>query len=260
MTKRDNKPTTRIGTPTSDAARLKMRGKDTLSEVVGEMSFAEAFYFIVTGKEPDETQARVFDAALVILMDHGLTPTAVVSRLVHDSVPDDIQVGMAAGLLMVGNKYAGTIQGAGALLAEGMDYDGDPRDWAKEVIRDFREKKKRIPGFGHPYYKDADPRAERLFEIARNAGVKGDYIERIKILEEEIEKSAGKKIVLNVTGALGAVLSEIHFPPKAMRAVSAVGRAAGLTAHMLEEDDRPITPGVVEFVNAIDYEDPPGED
>ena len=70
----------------------------------------------------------MLDAALVMLMDHGLTQSAVVARLVDELVPDDIQVPIAAGLLMVGNKYIGTMAGAGKLLAEGHAHAGDKRN------------------------------------------------------------------------------------------------------------------------------------
>ena len=46
------KPTTRIGTPTSETTKFRMRGKDVLKEIVGHKSFSEAFYFIVSGREP----------------------------------------------------------------------------------------------------------------------------------------------------------------------------------------------------------------
>ena len=76
-------PTTRIGTPTSDTDRFRMRGKDVLSEIIGEMSFTEAFYFIVTGRELTKEQAKTFDACVIILMDHGITPQALVARVVE---------------------------------------------------------------------------------------------------------------------------------------------------------------------------------
>ena len=34
-----DKPFTRIGTPTSDTDRFRMRGRDVLSEILGEKSF-----------------------------------------------------------------------------------------------------------------------------------------------------------------------------------------------------------------------------
>jgi citrate synthase len=107
-----------------------MRGRDTLTDVVGRMSFAEAFYLIVTGREAGERERRVMDAALIILMDHGITPTAMVSRLIRDSLPDQPQVAVAAGVMMVGDKLAGTMAGAGAYLEEGIGQP-DAREWAK---------------------------------------------------------------------------------------------------------------------------------
>lgn len=251
-----DKPFTRIGTPTSDTDRFRMRGKDVLSEVVGVKSFSETFYLLVTGRDLPENHVRTFDACMVILMDHGITPTALVARMVHDSLPDDIQLPMIAGSMMVGNKFAGTMAGAGAIFKEGVEAGGDPREFAQEVIARHKEQKKFIPGYGHPYYFPTDPRADRMFQIAMDGGATGDYIELAKILAEEIEKSRGKPLTLNVTGALGAVLNEVDFPVETMRAVAAVGRAAGLIGHIREEMENPIVPSVVEFINNIEYRDP----
>ncbi|MEX2453859.1 MAG: citryl-CoA lyase [Rhodospirillaceae bacterium] len=251
-----DKPFTRIGTPTSNTEQFRMRGKDVLTEILGVKSFSETFYFIVTGRELPEAHVRTFDACMVILMDHGLTPTALVARMVHDSLPDDVQLPMIAGAMMVGNKFAGTMAGAGAIFKEGASWEGDRHEWAADVVRRFREQKKFIPGYGHPYYFPTDPRAERMFQIATEGGAKGDYIELAKILGEEIARARGKPLTLNVTGALGAVLNEIDFPVEVMRAIAAVGRAAGLIGHVYEEMQNPIAPAVVDFINNIEYRDP----
>ena len=228
-------PTTEIGSTHSQTDVLTIRGRDTLSEIVGEKSFTETFFFIVTGKMPNAGQTICFDACLTILMDHGLTPSALVARLTEDSVPDDMQVAVSAGLLLVANRHVGTMSGAGKLLADGVAYQGEPRSWAAKIVADHRSQKKRLPGFGHPHYYPDDPRAVRLFEVARDAGCYGRHMELIKLLEEEIETSMGKHLPLNVTGAMAAVLGEIGFPVEAMRGVAVVGRAAGLVAHIVEE-------------------------
>ncbi len=246
-------PVTRIGSPTSDADRFRMRGRDMLGEIVGEKSFAEAFYLIVTGRAPSPGQARILDACMIVLMDHGLTPMALVSRLVEDAVPTDIQVPVAAGLLMVGNRFAGTMAGCGRILQECRAAGGDSRSWLAAEVAKYRAANRHIPGFGHPYYKSADPRSARLFEVAATNGAAGDHVALVKLLGEEADKAAGRHLTLNVTGALGAVLCEIDFPVEAMRACTVVGRAAGLAAHALEEKTSPITPSVVDFVNGIDY-------
>ena len=246
---------TRIGSPPTDTSRLRMRGKDVLTEVVGKLTFAETFFLIAIGRLPTATERAVLDAALVMLMDHGLTQSAVVARLVEELVPDDIQVPIAAGLLMVGNKYIGTMAGAGKLLAEGHAHAGDKAQWAEETVRRHREAKRRMPGFGHPYYKGEDPRAKRLFEIARAAGVKGDFIALAELLKAAAGRAAGRPVPLNATGALAAILSEIAFPLELMRAVAVIGRCAGLAAHVYEEKTSPIVPDILRAVEGIPYEE-----
>lgn len=249
-------PTTRIGSPTSDTERFRMRGKDVLTEILGEKTFTEAFYFIVTGRELTPGEAKIFDSALIILMDHGITPMALVARMVENAVPTDIQIPVAAGIMMVGNRFAGTMAGCGQILQDCKAQDGDNRAWLAAKADEYRAQKRFMPGFGHPYYKPDDPRAARLFEIARANGAKGEYIELVQILGEEVDRAAGRHLTLNVTGALGAVLSEISFPVEVMRACSVVGRAAGLVAHVLEEKSNPIVDDVVNYVNNIEYLDP----
>ena len=251
-----DKPFTRIGTPTSDTERFRMRGRDVLTEILGKKSFSETFYLLVTGNELPEEYARTFDACMVILMDHGITPTALVARMVHGSLPEDVQLPMIAGAMMVGNKFAGTMAGSGAIFREGVEAGGDPREFAQMIIARHKEQKKFIPGYGHPYYFPTDPRSDRMFQIAREGGVRGKYIQLAKILAEEIEKSRGKPLTLNVTGALGAVLNEVDFPVEVMRGVAAVSRAAGLIGHVYEEMENPIAPSVVDFINSIEYRDP----
>ena len=246
-------PETRIGSHVNDASRLRLRGKDTLSEVIGTMSFSQGFYLAVTGREPTPAQSRVFDAALLLLMDHGLTPSALVARLVADSSPDDEQIPLAAGALMIGNRFAGTMAGAGRLLSEGHAFAGDKRVWADQLVARMRQAKQRLPGFGHNAYKGEDPRATRLFDIAREAGVEGSYIELIHILGEAADAAAGKHIVLNATGALGAVLHEIRFPVEAMRSVAVVARVAGLSAHILEERTAPIANALLNHSETFTY-------
>jgi len=244
-----DKPVTRIGSAHARTDALTMRGRDTLAEIVGVKSFSETFFFIVTGRMPTSGETRCFDACLNVLMDHGLTPSAVVARLVEDSVPEDMQVAMAAGLLVVGNRHVGTMSGAGKLLAAALAEGGDLRAWAQKTAAQFRAQKRRVPGFGHPHYFPDDPRAARLFAVAEAAGCKGHAIAAITLLGEEIDKAMERHLTLNVTGAMAAVLTEIGFPVEAMRGVAVVGRAAGLVAHIYEEKQAGISRALLEIAD-----------
>ena len=94
-------------------------------------------------------------------MDHGITPSALVTRLVADTLPTDIQVAMAAGLLTIGNKFMGTIAGCGALLEKGMASGLAADKWAAETVAEYMKAKRKFPGFGHPDYFPDDPRTVR---------------------------------------------------------------------------------------------------
>ena len=112
-----------------------------------------------------------------------------------------------------------------------------------------------MPGFGHPAYFPDDPRTVRLFEVAREASVKGDYIRLVKLLEQELEKQGKRRVPLNATGAIGALLCEIDVPVAAMRGIAVISRSAGLLAHAMEELETGTTPEVLSLVTeAIPYE------
>jgi citrate synthase len=246
--------TTRIGSPMSEIDRLRFRGKDTLTELVGKATFTECVFLGVAGRMPTPLETRILDACLVILMDHGITPSALVTRLVADSVPTDLQVPIAAGLLTVGNKFIGTMAGAGALLSEGVASALPGEQWAAETVAAYRKEGKRLPGFGHPAYFPDDPRTVRLFAVAAEAGVAGKHIRLARLLETEIAKQGSRKLPLNATGAIGALLCEIGFPVAAMRGVAVVSRSAGLLAHAVEELETETMPHVWTMVtDAVAY-------
>ena len=88
-------PRTRIATSTTHTIRVG--GRDLINELIGEYSYTEMLYFLTCGTMPQSAQTRILDACLVTLMEHGLTPSAVITRLMADSVPEEPQVAISAG-------------------------------------------------------------------------------------------------------------------------------------------------------------------
>ena len=94
-----------------------------------------------------------------------------------------------------------------------------------------------------------------MLEIAREHGVAGRYVALLKMLSEELDRASAKRITVNVTGALGALLSELGFPAAAMRGLAVVSRSAGFV-HTVEEAGQPISPALMNFAGDIEYRDP----
>lgn len=219
---------------TSDLTSITVRGRDLVNDLVGELTFTEMLYFLSTGRKPDAGQAKVLDACLVTIMEHGINPSTIVSRLIADTVPDEPQVAIAAGLLAVGGVFAGTSEQCAEILQR-LAKEGDVRKTAERLIASGQP----IPGFGHLHHKPDDPRTPRLFAVAEKAGVKQTHARLLQALSRAIDEVKGRHITINATGAIGALMLDIDVPLAAIRCFSVVARSAGLTAHLLEEKTNP---------------------
>jgi citrate synthase len=241
---------------TSDAKSITVRGKDLVNDLMGKLSFTAMTYFLVAGRMPIDSQVCVLDACLVTLMEHGWTPTSIIARLAADSVPGQSQVGIAAGLLAIGDVFVGTMEGCGRILAEGLKHP-DKNVYCRDVVADYRNRKKPMPGFGHPFHKPDDPRPPRLFTIAREAGCTGNAITLLQTLSKELDRAAGRHLTINATGAIAALLLEIDLTPDVMRSIAVISRSAGLAGHLVEEQRNPSARRIWQLAEEhIPYEQP----
>jgi len=225
-------PTTRIARHTEQA--IYVRGASLVDDLIGQLTFTEMMYFQLLGARPTPAQTKILDAVLVTLMEHGLTPSAIATRLIYDSCPEAIQAAVAAGILGVGSTFIGTMEGCAANLEEIISSENQMQA-AKAIAHRFRAAKKPIPGFGHPQHKPDDPRSPRLIAVAEEAGVPGRHIRALKLLAKEVDAAWGRHLTINATGAIAALLGEIGIPQEVMRGIAVVSRAAGLVGHIREE-------------------------
>src|SRR5688500_14241031 len=100
-----------------DPDTVSIRGKDLVTELMGKVGFTQMILFQLTGRMPEGRQVAILDAVLVTIMEHGLVPSAVVARLTHYGAPESVQGAIAAGLLGVGDRFAGTASECAEVLA-----------------------------------------------------------------------------------------------------------------------------------------------
>ncbi|MBM0106936.1 citryl-CoA lyase [Steroidobacter sp. S1-65] len=227
---------------TSNAETILVRGRDLCEELIGRISFTDHVWLLVTGDLPNEAQRRVLDAVLVAIAEHGLVPSVQVGRMTLAAAPEALQGAVAAGLLGCGSVILGAAEEAGRLLHEVIARAAatSMRDAASEIIRDYQESRRAIPGYGHPLHKDYDPRARRLLEVARQAGTSGRHIEAASIIDDLLPEITGKPLAMNVSGAIACTLLDAGYPLLALKGAPLLARTASLIAHLLEERSRPI--------------------
>ena len=216
-----------------------VRGKSLCQDLIGRLTFTEMLFFQILGRSPGAAETAMVDTCLVTLVEHGLTPSALTTRLIYSSSPDAMQGAVGAGLSGVGSLFAGTTEGCAAVLTQLLG-DGDELEAAADrVVAEYRAAHKAVPGFGHPTHKPDDPRAIRLFEIARERGIAGRHVDAIHVLSQAIDSAAGKHITINATGAIAATLGDCGVPAEIMRGFALISRCAGLVGHVHEEQQKP---------------------
>jgi len=223
-----------ISAVTKDSVHV--RGKDLVGELIGRRDFVDMFLLQLSGREPTAMQKSLVEAVMVAIMEHGLVPSVVAARLTLLGAPESLQGAVAAGLLGVGDHFAGTASACAELLAQIVALPkGERTAAAAGIVADHAARKRPVPGFGHPNHKGGDPRYHRLIEVARDAGAAGDHIEAGELLQDALAARAGKTIVPNISLAIGVLLLEAGLPITSLRGVVLIARCAGLVGHLAEE-------------------------
>jgi citrate synthase len=81
---------------------------------------------------------------------------------------------------------------------------------------------------------------QRLFEVAGEAGGSGRHVQIAREVETLLPDLVGKRLALNVSGAIPAVLLDVGYPLAALKGIPILARTAGLIANLLEEQLHPI--------------------
>ena len=243
----DTRYPTSLGT--SDAETITLLGKDLAGELMGQVSFGELAFWLVSLRRPTPGELRLFEATLVALADHGFSPSAIAARLTYFSAPDSVQGAIAAGLLGGGSRFLGVTEDtaqflAAALAAQPGPPPSDQPGWdrlATQVLTEHREARRGpVPGLGHPIHKSEDPRTPVLLRIAREEGRYGPHLELFTAIGRVCAQVLGRRLPLNGAGACGAALADLGLPVDLLRGFSLLARTAGLLGHLAEERRTPI--------------------
>ncbi|MBO9651689.1 MAG: citryl-CoA lyase [Variovorax sp.] len=242
MTKIKKSLHTELGYSTPD--KITVRGRDLPSEILGHLNLGDMAFLELTGRMPTPQESVVFNAIVVTLVEHGITPSALAARLTYTGAPEALQAAVAAGLCGLGTVFVGSTEGAAKMLYEKIPFGEKPTrpldEMAREIVADFRSRKAIVPGLGHPMHKPIDPRTPRLFQIAEENGLSGQYVALMQTVQAEAERVSGKSLPINATGAIGAIAAEFGFPWRIIRGLGVMARAIGLVGHILEEIDDPM--------------------
>jgi citrate synthase len=216
--------------------RMLIRGYN-LSDLIGQYAFGDVVYLLLAGELPEENQGKMIEAMLISCVDHGVNaPSVNVTRTVAScGVP--LSTAVAAGISAVGENHAGAGEALGRIMHEAAAADPEQPavEIARKIVTETRQLKRRLPGFGHRYYTEADHRAVRLLALSDELGISGKFVALVKAIELELKTQTGKQLPMNVDGAQAAILLDLGLGHDLAKAIFIIGRSAGLCAQAHEQ-------------------------
>ncbi|MGD8811427.1 MAG: citrate synthase [Thioalkalispiraceae bacterium] len=201
-----------------------------------DLSYAENFLYMFTGKEPDALLARIMDVCLILHAEHTINASTFATLVNASTLASPYSV-IAASIGALSGPLHG---GANQKVLEMLQEIGSPEK-AEEYVDQRLANKEVIWGMGHREYKTKDPRATILqglvkqFMEARGGDV-NPLFEVANAVEEVCEDRLAKKgVYANVDFYSGILYSEMGIPADQFTTIFAVSRTAGWLAHWREQ-------------------------
>jgi citrate synthase len=198
-----------------------------------DLGHAANYLHMLNGKESDPELVRALNTYLVLLADHGMNASTFTARVIASTDSDLASCLVGAIGALKGPAHGG----APSAVMDQLEQIGTAEN-AERWMRDARKRKVRFMGFGHRVYRTYDPRAKILKAMCQRLNPKFyDLASKVEetalaiLHEEHPERPQATNVEFYSAGVLQAIgLPKEFFPP-----TFAVARAAGWTAHVLEQ-------------------------
>jgi citrate synthase len=167
-----------------------------------------------------ETHEDLIRRALVLMADNELNASTFATRVAIST-----GASLAAGVLAGFTTLTGPLHGGAAQQFAQLITQANASSPA-QAVRDWLASNRTLPAFGHPLYRDGDPRAQALIKLLPK-------MEPHAALAVAAEQQAGE--LPNADYALSLLTAACGLPKDAPFVLFAVGRCVGWLAHALEQ-------------------------
>jgi ATP citrate (pro-S)-lyase len=228
-----------------EEGEVKILGKDLVSFAKNH-TFAEILVSLFLGREiKSKILSKFVDFILKLLVDHGPGVSGAVNTIIASRAGKDLVSSLVSGLLTIGPRFGGAINEAAKNWLSAIEKNINPFDFVEE----FALKKYYIAGIGHRKYRIdlPDPRVKEILSFA--SYLKEKRFTQFALAVEKITTSKKGNLILNVDGAIAAVLLDILYEKEKIslkelkelteieffNAFFVLSRSVGLIAHFLDQ-------------------------
>lgn len=189
---------------------------------------------------------KFLEIVLMLTADHGPAVSGAHNTIVTTRAGKDLISSLVSGLLTIGTRFGGALDGAATEFTRAYDSELSPR----QFVDSMRKANKLIPGIGHKVKSRNNP--DFRVELVK------DYVHKnfpsTKLLDyalavEEVTTSKKDTLILNVDGAIAVSFVDLmrasgYFTPEEVKSYLAdgvlnglfvLGRSIGLIGHHLDQ-------------------------
>ena len=184
------------------------------------------------GRFLSSQEVAVIRRILILTADHGPCVSGALATILASSAGIPLAQSVAAGLLMIGPRFGGAVTDAAKYFKHGVDHSME----VEEFLVYMKKEVGPVPGIGHRVksLRNPDNRVQSLIECVRDQEIETPVLD----FALEVEKRTTLKkenLILNVDGAIGAVLTDMGFPHEALNGFFVLARTIGFTGHWLDQ-------------------------
>jgi citrate synthase len=225
-----------------EPGRIALRGYE-IQDLIANAGFVEMIWMMTRGEMPDAAQARLLECALVAAVDHGpQAPSIAVARMAV-TCGLGLNGALASAINLLDDVHGGAGEQAVSLFAGAaklMNAGAAIEPAVASALDAWQAEHGRIiPGFGHRFHKDGDPRSPVLLAMVDEARARGTVSGRFaaiaRAMEAELQRRKGRLLPLNIDGATAVIFAELGFAAPLARGLFCLSRAVGVLAHAWEQ-------------------------
>ena len=239
------KPSNFICTISDDRGEELLYGKMPISEVIRKDIGIGGVLSILWFKRQFPVYATKFiEMTIMVTADHGPAVSGAHNAIVAARAGKDLISSVASGMLTIGPRFGGAIDGAAQMFSDAYDRGLTPVQFVEEM----KKKGENIQGIGHlvKSINNPDKRVTIMKEYAKKH-FKSTPLLDFALEVEKVTTAKKDNLILNVDGCIGICFVDMlrnEMPKKeadeyiqmgALNGLFVVGRTIGMTAHFLDQ-------------------------
>lgn len=178
-------------------------------------------------------EAEVIKRIVMLSADHGPSVSGALVTIIASCAGIQMAQSVAAGLIMIGPRFGGAVTDAGKWFKYAVDNKLTPEAFLEHMKKNVGP----VPGIGHRVksLKNPDKRVKELVGFVKSQGIPTPHLD-FALSVEKITTAKKDTLILNVDGAMAAILTDLGFPNEALNGFFILSRTIGLIGHWIDQN------------------------